>query len=121
MIYWFFLIIAVVYSPVLYFNYLFHDDATFWVKLKEYGFRHYYYYKSISECRFGVAWLLNLENGFVHQISDLKFLRFLSMVISSGTACLLLKQLRRLSFSDIQAYLVIASIFFLPGYADIIF
>ncbi len=110
-----------VYSPVLYFNYLFHDDATFWVKLKEYGFKHIYFDTCMSQCRYGDALLLNLENLFVHKVSDLKFLRFLGIVISSCNAYLILQQMRRLSFSDIQAFLVISAMFFLPGFAVINF
>ena len=42
-------------------------------------------------------------------------------MISSCNAYLLLQQMRRLSFSDIQAFLVISAMFFLPGFADIFF
>ena len=117
----FLLIITTVYSPVLYFDYLFHDDAFFWVKFKEIGFKHFLYNWDMSQCRFGLAWLLTLENFFIHKVSDLKFLRFFAIVISSCTAYLLLQQMRRLSFSDIQAFLVISAMFFLPGFAVIIF
>ncbi len=117
----FFFIIAVVYSPVLYFDYLFHDDCCFWVKLKEYGFKYYAHDLLIAYCRFGLAWLFDLEHFFVHKILDLKFLRFLAIVISSGNAFFLLKQMRRLSFSDVRAFLVISAMFFLPGFAETFF
>jgi len=116
----FFLVIGIVYSPVLYFNYLYHDDATFWVKFKELGGKHIYFDICITECRYGDALLLSLENLFVHKVSDLKFLRFLGILITSCNAYLLLLQLRRLSFSEIQAFLIIPAIFFLPGFADIL-
>ncbi len=115
-----FLIIAIVFSPVLYFNYLYHDDATFWVKFKELGFKHIYFDICITECRYGDALLLSIENFFVHKVADLKFLRFLGVLISSCNAYLLLLQMRRLSFSDIQAILIIPAIFFLPGFEDIL-
>jgi len=111
---------AVVYSPVLFFNYVFHDDASLWIKLKEYGFKHIFFDTCMSQCRYGDALLLNLENTFVHKVSDLRFLRFLSLVISSCSALFLLQQMRRMSFRDIQAYLIISAMFFLPGFADII-
>jgi tetratricopeptide (TPR) repeat protein len=117
----FLLILGVVYSPVYFFNYAFHDDSTFWVRLKDYGFNHIFFNQCLSQCRYGDALLLNLENLFVHKIADLKFLRFLSIPIFSAAACLLLKQMRRLNFRDLHACLIIASMFFLPGFAAIIF
>lgn len=117
----FFLLIGAVYSPVLYFNYLFHDDAFFWVKIKELGFKHYYYDIDISRCRYTSAFMYTLENFFIHRVSDLKILRFLGIVISSCSACLLFRQFRRLSLSDIQAFLITSATFFLPGFSDIIF
>ena len=117
----FFLIIAIVYSPVLYFNYVFHDDGSFWIKVKEYGFNHIFFDMSMSRGRYGTALLLNLENLFVHKASDLTFLRFLSVGVSSGIAYILLLQMRRLFFSDIQAFLIISAMIFLPGFAAIIF
>jgi hypothetical protein len=114
----FFLIIGLVYSPVLYFNYLYHDDASFWVKFKELGFKFAYFDKYMSLCRYSIALLIALENFFVHKVLDLKFLRLLSIMISSCSAYLLMIQMRRLTFSDIQAFLVIAAMFFLPGFAD---
>jgi len=115
------LMMGVVYSPVLYFDYVFHDDATFWVKLKEYGFKHMYFDRCISECRYGDALLVTIQNFFIHKVSDLKFLRLLAIIISSGSACLLFQQMRRLLFSNIQAFLLISVIFFLPGFSVLIF
>jgi len=117
----FFLIICVVYSPVLYFDYVFHDDTLFWIKLKEYGFKPYLYHLLIFECRFVYAWLLTLGQFFVHKVSDLRFLRFSAILISSCNAYLLLQQLRRLFFSELQAFLAISAIFFLPGFSNIFF
>jgi hypothetical protein len=117
----FLVLFSVVYSPVLYFNFPFHDDTTFWVKLKEFGFNHFFFDICISQCRYGDALLLNLENLFVHHIVDLKILRWLGIMVSSSTACLLFMQLRRLAFSDIQAFLVISAMFFLPGFAVLTF
>jgi len=116
----FLLIFSIVYSPVLYFNYLFHDDVFFWAKLNESGFKPYYFDGAIFECRYGDAFLLTLENFFVHSVSDFRFLRFLAILISSGSAYFLFVQMRRLSFSNIQSFLIASAIFFLPGFADII-
>lgn len=116
----FFLLIGAVYSPVLYFDYLYHDDTSFWIKFKELGFKHFFFDTCVSQCRYGNAILLTMENFFVHKVSDLKILRFLSIMISSGTAFLLFKQMRRLSFSNIQAFLTVSIIFLFPGFANII-
>ncbi len=117
----FLLLLIVVYSPVLYFNFVFHDDALFWLKLKEYGIKHYSYDNLIIECRFGEAWLQTLENIIVRHVTDLTWLRFSSLFILSCNAYLMFLQMRRLSFSDIQAFLVISAMAFLPGFAANIF
>ncbi len=117
----FLLVLGIVYSPVLYFDYLFHDDVYFWLKLKEFGFKHPLHDYTISMGRYAQAWLETFENIFVHKVSDLKFLRFLGIVVLSANAYLCLQQLRRLSWPDIQSFLVLASMFVLPGFADIVF
>ena len=117
----FLIILSIVYSPVLCFDYVFHDDTFFWVKLKEFTPVHYFHNDGMAECRYGYALLLDLENFFVHKASDLKLFRFLALAISCANACLLWKQLQRWSFSDIQAFLIISAIFFFPGFANIFF
>jgi hypothetical protein len=113
----FFLIFVIIYSPVIYFNYLYHDDATLWVQLKLLRLKFAYFDSSISQCRFFSAWLTSLECFFIHKVSDLRFLRSLSILVSSVSAYLILLQMRKLSFSDINAFLVISAMFFLPGFA----
>jgi tetratricopeptide (TPR) repeat protein len=117
----FLLIFGVVYSPAIFFKYAFHDDTTFWVRLKDYGFNHIFFNQCLSQCRYGDALLLNLENVFVHKIADLNVLRFLSILILSAGACLVFKHMRRSSVRDIHAFLIIAAMFCLPGFAAIIF
>jgi len=46
-------------------------------------------------------------------------LRFLGLLVSSITACLIFRQLRQYSLTSIQAYLAVSAMFFLPGFADI--
>jgi len=116
----FFLMLAVIYSPALYFNYLYHDDASFWVKFNELGYKFAYFDKYISLCRYSIAFLIALEHFFVHTVSDLRSLRLLSLLILSFSAYILSLQMRRLSFSGIQAFLVIIAMFCLPGFADFI-
>ena len=117
----FLLIIAVVYSPVLYFDYVFHDDISILQKVTEHEFKFYLYGQAIVQCRYGQALLLTLESLIVHKVSELNYLRFLGIVISSCNASLLWRLMRRLSFSDIQAFLIISAMFLLPGFAAIFF
>ena len=117
----FFIVLVLVYSPVLYFNYLFHDDGSFWLRVPASGFRHYAHDLAIAHGRLGQAWLLDLENFFVHTIADLKIFRFVSICLSSLTAFLLWRQMQRLSFSAFQSFFIASAMFFLPGFSENIF
>jgi len=114
-----FLILGTVYSPVLYFNFLHHDESLFWLNL--FSYKQDLADHDIIIGRYASAWLLNLQGLFVHHVSDLKFLRFLAILLLSGFAVMLMGQLRRFSWSYIDAFLAVLAVCFLPGLADGVF
>ena len=117
----FLLLFAVAYSPVWCFDYLFHDDGSFWVKAREYGFRHIFFDNIMSQCRYGNALLLQLEAFFVHKIVDLKILRSIGIVFMAINASFLWRLMRRYPFLEAQAFLIVSAMFLLPEFAAIIF
>ena len=116
----FFMPLAIVYSPVLYFNYTFHDDTFFWFMSDEHG-QHYFFRDVFYRARYGTWALQNIEALFIHHVSDLKFLRLLGILALSATACLCFQQMLRLSWHGLHAFLATLAIFLLPGAHDFVF
>jgi tetratricopeptide (TPR) repeat protein len=116
----FLLIFGLVYSPVLYFDYLFHDDVFFWFRL-EGGFKHPVHDLLMSMGRYTAAWLTTFAGWTVHDVPDLKFLRLLGLLGLSACAVLVFRQMRRSTLRDIHAFLAAIVLFLWPGFQDIIF
>ena len=118
----FLLLFIIVYSPVLFFNYLYHDDGYFWFReVRDNHFKHFLYDALIGTGRYTAAWLATFEGLFIHKVSDLTYLRFFGIVVLSANAYICFEHLRRLSFSFGQAFLVVAAMSFLPGFVDFVF
>jgi len=116
-----FLTLGVVYSSCVYFKYVFHNDVFFWFKLDENSFHQMPHYENIVNGRYAAAWLIDLQGLLVHNVSDLRILRFLAILLLSCNAYVFLRQIRRIGWSDLELLLITLAIFILPGFADSIF
>ncbi|MBF0490402.1 MAG: hypothetical protein HQL15_07245 [Candidatus Omnitrophica bacterium] len=114
-----FLILGIVCSPAIYFNYLHHDEACFWLNL--FSYKQNLADEDWAIGRYAAAVLLNLQGLFVHRASDVTFLRFLAILLLSGNAYMLLRRVSRFSWSYLQAFLIVLAISILPGFADGVF
>ncbi len=109
-----------VYSPVYCFEYLFHDDVYFWIK-EPWAPLHYQHTMLMNMGRPLAAWLVTIENFFIHNISDLMYLRLMAIVTLSFCTFLCFGHLKRWLKNDLQAWCVALMIFTLPPFQDIIF
>jgi len=116
-----FLILVIVFSSSLCFDYLYHDDVFFWLKYENGSLKHLTFENNMVLGRYAAALLIDLQGMYVHKITDLKILRLLAVILLSGNAYMLLGTMRRLSWSYIQAFLAVLAISFLPGFADGVF
>ncbi len=110
----FLLALLVIYSPVLFFDYLFHDDVYFWIK-EVWAPYHYFHKTLVSMGRPLAAWVCTIDNNWVHGISDLRWLRLCAIIAFSGCAVLFFKRLRQWLGSDLQAWCVAVMLVTLPG------
>ncbi len=110
----FLLALLVIYSPVISFDYLFHDDVYFWIK-EVWSPYHYFHKTLVSMGRPLAAWVCTIDNHWVNGIGDLKLLRFLAIICFSGCAFLFFRRLRSWLNNDLQAWCVAVMIVTLPG------
>jgi hypothetical protein len=116
----FFSALLVIYSPVYFFDYLFHDDVYFWLK-EPWAPYHYQHTMLINMGRPLAAMLADVENFFIHTVHDLQYLRIMAVGIFAYCAFICFGHFERWLKNDLQAWCMSVAVFCLPPFEDVIF
>ena len=109
------LVLSIIYSSVLVIPYIYHDDAMFWFKPSNYPF-HPYHHFNIFLGRFLGAFILSGLHQFVHSVTDLNIVRFMSVLQLSICGALCVWVLQRYLRNMLHSFLVAIMIFTLPPF-----
>lgn len=117
-----FLTLFIVYSPVVFIPYAFHDDYYF---IQTTAQRHFF---DLYACHEGIrnigrplgAWVLTIFNWFTNTIDRLSAARFVLIITLSLCCYLYTVFLRKYPLSRLQSFLMATTIFTLPSFEAIV-